>query len=384
MRSNARVSALLVAGLLAAVAVQAAGPLSSGCLLRVAATSPVTVTLAAEPDWAAGEHFFRRTDGSWATLPGIAVKGGTVTFALTPAQMPSGQTMVILAKPAGVDLGDATPPRLVRALVDGREVAWPAGGLDLGWIEAAPRTLELHVADDQSDLDPDALSVTVNGTDRAAGTPGLRFVIDPANPRQGTFTCDLVTLLGKVPQGTVRLLVGIDDRAVDDQRLEAGLSFTASASPQVALTDATVTAPNGMKILVDSCYAGYDNIDCLVDGALQAPGSSTRGSTWASAETPADHWVCLILPAPRAVSEVAISWAHFGGVFCTSARFDIMTWDGQAWQRALRVQETPAEQTTRHRFESRTTDRVLIWVPAGGNHPSRPDLTWITEISLGE
>ncbi len=384
MRSSACVPALLVAGLLAAAVVQAAGPLASGCLLRVAATSPVTVTLAAEPGWATGEHFYRQADGAWATLPGVVVKDGTVTFALTPALMPNGLTTVVLAKPAGVDLSDATPPRLVRALLDGREVDWPAAGLDLGWIDEAPKTIELRIADERSDLDPAALRVTLNGNSLAADAPGLRFVTDPATPRQAALTCDLATLLSKAPQGTIRLRFGIDDRAVDDQRLETGLSFTVSASPQIALTDATVTAPNGMRILVDSCYSGYENIDCLVDGALQVPDSSTRGSTWASAETPADHWACLILPAPRAVSAVAISWAHFGGLFRSSARFDILTWDGQAWQRAVRVQDNPAEQTTRHRFESRTTDRVMIWVPAGGNHPGRPDLTWITEISLGE
>ena len=55
---------------------------------------------------------------------------------------------------------------------------------------------------------------------------------------------------------------------------------------------------------------------------------------------------------------------------------------GAQWQRALRVQRNPEAQTSKHRFPARTTDRVLIWLPAGGSHPERPNLTWMTEVEF--
>jgi len=384
MRIAPRLSAMLLGCLLASGFSPAAEAQRAGCLLRLAATTTVTVTLPADPACARGEHFYRNAAGVWLPLKGVEAGAGTVTFALTPDQMAASGTTVILDKPAGLDLTDTTPPRIVTALIDGREVAWPAAGLDLGWVEVAPKTMELHIADDRSAIDPASLTVAVNGKLVSPGHPGVRLETEGGNPTRATLFCDVAALLGDSLQGTVRIAVACDDRAIDDQRLETRLAFTATASPRIVLTDAAATAANGIKVVVDSTFAGYGNIACLADGQTQTPGTTTYGVTWASAETSTDHWACLILPAARRVSGLEIAWANYSSTFWSSARYDILTWDGSRWQRALRVPENPEARTSRHEFAPRTTDRVLIWVPASGNHPRRPDMTWITELTVIE
>lgn len=384
MRTGRTVPALLCGCLLACRTARPAELAGPGCRLRLTATTPVTVTLGAGAECAQGPHFYRNAAGEWVTLTGLTAGAGTVTFSLDPAQIPPAGTTVILGKPDAIDLSDAAPPRLLKATLDGREVTWPPEGLELGWVDAAPAALELHVADDLSALDPTSLALAVNGKPVPPGAAGVRFAVDGTNPRRAVLSCDVGKLLGDALQGTVRIAFACDDRAIDEQRFETRLSFTASARPTIIVPDAAASAVNGIRVAVDSSFAGYENAACLADGATQTSGSTTRGVTWASAETPTDHWVCLLLPSARRVSGLEISWAEYNTTFWTSARYEILTWDGSQWQRALRIPENPEARASRHEFTPRTTDRVLLWVPAGGNHPRRPDLTWITEMQVLE
>ena len=104
--------------------------------------------------------------------------------------------------------------------------------------------------------------------------------------------------------------------------------------------------------------------------------------TWASAETDAPHWMCFVFPKARRLSGVNITWTNYKEQPWTSERYDIMTWDGRRWVRALRVQNKSQPQTSTHTFKARTTDRVLVWVPPGGNHPERPNLLWVAEVAF--
>jgi hypothetical protein len=164
--------------------------------------------------------------------------------------------------------------------------------------------------------------------------------------------------------------------------LRAAVCFTVTRPPEIVLAKPAATTPDGIKVFLDSIYQGYENFECLMDGKLHEAGTTTYGCTWPSAETPVAHWMCFVLPKPRQVSGIEISWAAYESHNWTSERYAIMTWDGKEWVRALKVDKNPAARTSTHSFPAVTTDRVLVWAPAGGNHPKRPNLMWVTEVKL--
>jgi len=372
--------AAFVAVALTALSAQGAETRASGVRYYVkATTAKVTISLPAGD--AQGEDLYRDASGKWLPLPGAERVDGKLTFTLSAEQMGGGGTVLLLDKPKWLDADDDAPPRATSVLVDGK--SRPCGKeTDLGWIDQAPRSFEVHVVDDRNPLDPGSVCARVNGVRRQPDGKVLRFEADPADKKKGRIICSLPELVGSDPAGTVRLLVECDDFAADEAKCTALLSFTITRPPQLKLGKPAAVAPNGIKVFVDSTFGGYENVECLVDGELQPVGTTTCGKTWASAENPNHHWVCFVTPAPRQVSGLAISWAHYQKTFWTSSRYDIMTWDGKQWSRALRVQNNPEAQTSRHEFPARTTDRVLVLAPEGGNHPGRPDLMWMTEVAF--
>jgi hypothetical protein len=258
----------------------------------------------------------------------------------------------------------------------------PSPEIDLGWLEAAPQTVELLVADRQNPIDPDSVCAYVGGRRIPAGGPGLEFMPDPKDNKKGRIVCSLPKLGAPEAQGVTRIAIQCDDFAPDAAECRTAFAYTVMQPPEVDLGKPAATMTDGVKIFVDSALPGYENVDCILDGKLQTPGTTTFGGTWASAETPVAHWFCLALPKPREVSGIEISWASYQGTFWASDRYAILTWDGKQWLSALRVSSNPEAQTSVHTFDPRTTDRILVWVPPGGNHPQRPDLMWVTEVKL--
>ena len=366
----------------------------------ISATTAVTLSLPAGP--AKGQNLYRDASGKWAPLPDAHEAAGVLTFTLSPAQLDAGRTVVLLGKPDWLVADDTEPPKVVKVLVDGREVA-PSAEIALGWLDAAPQTFELFVADAQNPLDPRSVCATVGGRTVSAGSPGLEFLPDSKDNKKGRIVCTLSKLDISEAQGAVRIAIECDDFAPDQAVCRTALTYTVLRPPEVDLGKPAATMPDGVKIFVDSALPGYENVECILDGKLQAPGTTTYGGTWASAETPVAHWFCLALPKPRKVSGIEISWANYQGTFWASDRYAILTWDGKPrsnnsaasqpvqgaelergkhWLNALRVSNNPEAQTSTHTFAPRTTDRILVWVPPGGNHPQRPDLMWVTEVKL--
>lgn len=362
----------------------AAAERGSGACDLVQSTSQVTLALSALGN--GGPHLYRNAAGRWVPLPQVEEgPGGTVTFTLSPEQLAGGSTVVVLGKPAWLVLEDTTPPQVRRITLDGREIA-PAPEIDLGWLDMLPRRLVLEVQDAQNPLDPASVRALLNGTMVPAGSPGLRFYRDPKNPRRGRLVCALPKLIGGPSVEPIRLTLRCDDFAPDTADCTTAFSFTVSPVPLAELehlpAEPAAITPEGVRIFVDSIHPGYEHLECLLDGRLQVPGMTSFGSTWPSEETPVAHWLCLVFPKPRPVSGLEISWAHYQDTFWTSRRFALLTWDGKKWLQALKVQNNLEAQTTVHAFRQVTTDRVLLWVPPGGNHPQRPYITWITEVKV--
>ena len=345
----------------------------------IAATAQITLSLPAGPG--GGQNLYRRAGGAWAPLPGAREAAGVLTFTLSPAQLDAGKTVVLLGKPDWLVAEDTEPPKVTKVQVDGREIA-PTAEINLGWLDIAPQTFEISEADTQNPLDANSVCALVDGRTLRAGSPGLEFLPDPQDNKKGRIVCSLAKLDISEAQGAVRIVIECDDFAPDLAVCRTALTFTVLRPPEVDLGKPAATMPDGVKIFVDSALPGYENVDCILDGKLQTPGTTTYGGTWASAETPIAHWFCLALPKPREVSGIEISWANYQGTFWASDRYAILTWDGKQWLNALRVSNNPEAQTSSHTFAPRTTDRILVWVPPGGNHPQRPDLMWVTEVKL--
>jgi len=373
------ISRTMLVALLAGTTAPAA-ELEGGVRYLVRTTSKVTISLPAPGE--EGQHLYRNAEGKWVPLP--EVQEGpleTVTFTLSPEQLLAGSTVVLIGKPDWLVAEDSTPPKVERITVDGKNVA-PAAEIDLGWLDAPPKTFDLLVRDTQNPLNAASVWATINGTLVRAGSPGLRFLPHPEDNKRGRIVCSLPKLKGGQPEGVIRIVVRCDDFAPDFADCTTTFTFTVTRPPQIDLSKPTATTPEGLKVFVDSIFPGYENVECIVDGELQTPGKTTFGSTWASAETDTAHWLCLVFPKPREVSGLEISWANYQGTFWTSSRYAIMTWDGQRWVSVLKVQNHPEARTSVHLFLPTTTDRVLVWVPPKGNHPRRPDLMWVTEVRL--
>jgi len=353
--------------------------LDPGALYRVKTNTPLTVSLPVSRPH--GQHVFRAAGGKWAGLPVVKTEANQITFTLSPSQLDAGSTMILIGKPDWLDLNDTAPPRVEKALVDGKPVD-AAEHIRLGWIDKVPATFELHVADEHNPIDPASVCVYVNGMRLAPDGDKVRLALDPRDRKRALILCALPALVAEQGAGTSRVTVHCDDFAPDESRCSVDLSFTVTRPPRIELTKPAATASDGTAIYVDSIHPGYENVECLLDGQLQVPGTTTYGKTWASKEDETDHWLCLVLPKPREVAGLAISWANYSGVDWTSARYDVMTWDGKQWRRALRVQDNPQARTSTHALPATKTDRVLVWVPAGGGHPQRPNITWMTEVKL--
>lgn len=361
-------------------AAASAAELEGGTRCFIQTTSAITVSLPVAGE--GKQHLYRNAEGHWAPIPNVQEgPGGTVTFTLSPEQLADGRTVVLLGKPEWLVAEDSTPPQVERITVDGKKIA-PADAIDLGWLESPPKTFELLVEDTQNPLDEASISATVNGTAVQVGRRALRFYRDPENNKRGRLVLSLPKLRGWQSTGTTQVVIRCDDFAPDSADCVTTFTFTVTQPPEIDLDRPAATAPDGLKIFVDSIFRGYENVECLVDGQFQTPGTTTVGATWASEETGVAHWLCLAFPEPREISGLEISWANYQNTFWTSNRYVIMTWDEKQWVTALQVQDNPEAQTSVHSFAPVTTDRVLVWVPPGGNHPKRPDILWVTEVRV--
>ena len=357
----------------------AQGNVSRGVRYQIRTANTLTISLPIGD--VQGEHMYQDGAGKWLKLPNAKFADGTLTFTLSPEQLREGSTTLLVGKPAWLDLNDDAPPAIAKALVDGKPVE-RSGEISLGWIDQPPLRFEIHVADQRNPLDPESVRAVVNGKDLRPDGKALRYEVATADTKKARLVCAIPELMRDVPQGTTRITLECDDYAPDGRRASITLLFTVTRPPEIKLGKPAAATPDGRKIFVESMFAGYENVECVLDGKLQQPGSSTVGCSWASVESENDHWICLVLPKPREVAGVKIDWPNWKNTYWTSSRYDIMTWDGKEWQRALRAQANAADKASTHKFAPCTTDRVLIWQPSMGGHPQYQDIMWMTEVTL--
>ncbi len=147
----------------------------------------------------------------------------------------------------------------------------------------------------------------------------------------------------------------------------------------------------------DSNFPSY-NPSVVADGERNEASEVGRWGevAWASAETPDDHWLELLLPNKTKVKSIYIWWARDTGVFHYSEDIIIeangkIVYDSTKKTNALvkdvkrLTGDADGFQVTQIFFnEPVTADTVRIIQLAGGGHPDRPNLMWVAEVEINE
>ena len=144
---------------------------------------------------------------------------------------------------------------------------------------------------------------------------------------------------------------------------------------------------NGGIVSVDSSFTGYSS-GALNDGYVaNAENFETIGfqwANWASAETVLDHWAQIETSNEVQATKLIIDWAWDNGVVYSSKEVYVEAYIDGAWVRVGEATDIPAE-TPRSEIAltvSSPTDLYRVVQTAGDGPSSRPNLMWISELSL--
>ncbi len=125
--------------------------------LIVCASAPVTISLPMEEPPA--QPMYRDASDKWQALE-VHAEQGSVSFTLPTNSR--GRTLILLDKPAWLDLSDVEPPTVETFKVDDTKLD-PSGTVDLGRSDIQPRKMELVVRDAKNPIAEDSLSVILDG-----------------------------------------------------------------------------------------------------------------------------------------------------------------------------------------------------------------------------
>lgn len=328
-------------------------------MYEIHATSPVTLRLGASP--APGRILVLDATSTWKPAD-AQEEGDTVVIHLRAKDMVSGRTRLLVDPPAGLDCNDRDAPIVRSITIDGTQHP-PAPVVDLGTVESPPVRIAVALVDGSNAMAPGSLAARLDGN-----------ALAPAAAPTSTDREMLCALsLPELDFGPHELTVGAHDTSPFRNAVEVQVRFTFVDTRDVA------QATLGATVKTDSCYAKYQTSP-LIDGDWSTCGASgSPDCTWASAETPTDHWAEIELPQPQLVAGVAVYWAYRK----PSARVEVQVPRNGEWTTLATAERTAAEQTsTVLRFPPAKTDRIRILQPAGCGREGRPDIAWIGEISV--
>lgn len=326
------------------------------------------VLLATVAAWAAPSSvYFKTADGTWQKLAATCDGArGVITFALDPAKLKGGSTMIVLDLPQGIDLNDEQPPLITGLKLDGRTLK-DAPVLDLDWLAAHPQTLTIAVSDARNPLDPASLAVRVNGLLLTSQQARLNFT-DP-----GHRSARLELALGELLKTQNSFANPLEWRVSD-------LSPQRNTLSRVLRYDCLGEITQSPTLVAQSSFQGYEDLKVLIDGKIMAPGETTYGSTWAAEEVPGDHWLVMAWPQAQELRGVEVFWAVYQGVYHAPEALLVQTWDGQKWVTHKSLEKPKATASTVIEFGPLKTTRLRLLQPDGKGNLARPNIMWITEL----
>ncbi len=289
--------------------------------------------------------------------------GGARTIHLEAAEMKAGRTLLLIDPPEGLDLNDREAPVLKDLAVDGTFHA-PADLVDLGILGVPPRRIGAAFVDRGCFVSPASITALLDG--RKLAPDRVQTVADGR----------VATCTARLPElnfGPHEVLIRVADSAPFRNTREVRILFTFTDTRDVA------RAALGARVRVDSSYPDYGPAP-LIDGDQdQGTTSGSPSVTWASAETPSEHWIEIQLPEPEEIDSVALYWAYRK----PSSKTEVQILEDDKWATLASAERQAAEQTsTVIRFAPVRTDRIRILQPPGRGREDRPDLMWVSEVAV--
>ena len=336
-------------------------PLCVGAeVIRLYATSQTTLTLPGKP----GSTVMCKpaeADCDWSTVSYETADNGLKMTLQPPAD---GKELLLLVNPEkGWDINDRNPPALKSLLVNGK-----------------PAIIKKGVVNLPDDLIVDTIAWQAEDAENTLDSARSAFLLDDAPVK--------CSLDGKKAEGTLKIeqkVMGshvvklrLVDSAPEANALEVTLHFKYAdknnlLNPQAGLE----------RISVDSCYDGYSSLTPLNDGVLKLPGASAGGDvTWASAETPTDHWVRMDFKKEVTVKEAYFFWPRLEN---SSKIFEFQVLQGDKWVRLEGTPDGGQKETLTTAFILKSPAKgnaFRLWQPKGGGPMGRKDILWLCEIVL--
>ncbi|MDT4895893.1 MAG: eukaryotic-like serine/threonine-protein kinase [Acidobacteriota bacterium] len=157
-----------------------------------------------------------------------------------------------------------------------------------------------------------------------------------------------------------------------------------SATPAETF-DAALLEIKPARVEVDSSYDGYTATpltDNEWDVRRIAEMKYNEGN-WASAETPAPHWIELNFDKPVRLAAVYLYWGFDRNRFMPSRRVELQMRDERGrWQTVSRMEPDKDFDRMAFEFAPTITTRARILQPAQQGPPNRPFIMWVREVKI--
>ncbi len=364
MRSlKAATEAWVIAALL--VALLLAPPAWADTLISATCQLPARVAVAAPDSPAALRIFTKDARGHWAPAD-FARQDGMIVLKLDPEKAGASRIYFLVNPRPDIDLDDAKPPLLLGVKVDGKPLAL-ATDQYIGEFPKPPQSITFGVADRENPLDLHALRAKADN--RPVDASHMPFsVISLRQVRLHVITADL-------SYGKHKVEVVVSDEAPLPNTLTAAVRFDVFDPTNYAL------AAQGTSLATDSCLPGYESLESLNDGVAYPPGPGRLNDvSWASADSPAAHWLELRFGQTRTISEIVVFWTLYRGKQHLPRETEVRIPQGEEWVKldAKRIDGSGDNCITTFKFEPRPLQRVRVYQTAGSENA--PGYMWVTEV----
>ena len=148
-----------------------------------------------------------------------------------------------------------------------------------------------------------------------------------------------------------------------------------------------IYSSNGGTVEVDSSFTGY-SASALNDGYIANADNfyliGFQWANWASAETVLDHWAQMTVSNPVQATKLVIDWAWDNGLVYSSKEVHVEALIDGEWVRVGEISGI-ADETVRSEITLTTpspTNTYRVVQTAGDGPTARPNLMWISELSL--
>jgi serine/threonine protein kinase len=139
------------------------------------------------------------------------------------------------------------------------------------------------------------------------------------------------------------------------------------------------------RVEVDSNFEGYSTAP-LTDGETNVQRIARmryNAGNWASAETPAPHWIELAFDEPASISAVYVYWGFDRDRFMPSRKVELQAPDnGGDWRRVSLMEPGNDHDRMAFEFAPIKTTRMRIFQPAQQGPANRPFVMWVREVQV--